>query len=452
MKRAAVYGLGIAGQATARSMYERGIDVRVGDDIESQEMSDFADSIDASFTRVDDPRSLKAFLHDVEVLVPAPGISPVHPLIEAAHAHKIAVRSEIDIAYEWEQSRVGGARPILAVTGTDGKTTTTMLTAALLRGTGKRVAEVGNTDLPFIAALDLDVDVFVVECSSFRLEYTQLFRANASVCLNLAPDHLDWHENFENYVAAKQKIWAHCVEGDVAIVPAGNEMICQMAEISGLPTVTFGLTGADYCVQDEALVGPQGHFSDVSNLWRALPHDITNALAACALVLESGLVDRATLATSLHNFIPAHHRIELVMAHDGVCWYDDSKATSPHAALTAIKSFESVVLIAGGRNKDLDLTLLSSEPVRMRGVVAIGDDAVLIENAFKGICEIRSAITMKQAVEQAAGMAKSGDVILLSPGCTSYDWYANYNERGDDFQRCVRDFCSDKSINQGSRQ
>jgi UDP-N-acetylmuramoylalanine--D-glutamate ligase len=190
----------------------------------------------------------------------------------------------------------------------------------------------------------------------------------------------------------------------------------------------------------------------VSNLWRALPHDITNALAACALVLESGVADRTTLASSLSSFVLAHHRIELVMTNGGVCWYDDSKATSPHASLTAIKGFESIVLIAGGRNKDLDLTLLASEPKRMRGVVAIGEDAALVESAFQGICEIRSAQTMKQAVEQAAAMAKDGDSVLLSPACTSYDWYSNYNERGDDFQRCVRDLCGDQSIYQGSRQ
>ncbi len=452
MKRAAVYGLGIAGQATASAMYAKGIGVRVGDDVESQEMMNFADSIDAPFTRVHDPHTFKAFLRDVDVLVPAPGIPPAHPVIVAANTQKIAIRSEIDIAYEWEQSRLGGARPILAVTGTDGKTTTTMLTAALLRGDGKSVAEVGNTDLPFIGALDQDIDIFVVECSSFRLEFTKMFRANASVWLNLAPDHLDWHEDLQSYVAAKQKIWANGIEGDVAIVPVGDEMICQTARASGMRVVTFGLSDADYRISDGALVGPHGHLCDVTDLWRSLPHDITNALAACALVLEAGLVERRSIASSLHNFIPAHHRIELVMVEDGVYWYDDSKATSPHAALTAIKSFGSVVLIAGGRNKDLDLTLLASEPERMRGVVAIGEDAALVKAAFSGICEIRSATTMKQAVEQAAGIAKSGDSVLLSPGCTSYDWYSNYNERGDDFQRCVQEFYKDQFNNQGSKK
>ena len=452
MRRAAVYGLGIAGQATAIAMSAKGIGVRVGDDDESENLQNFAESIDSPFTRVHDAKTLRAFLQNVEVLVPAPGVAPSHPVILAARAQRIAVRSEIDIAYEWEQDRVGGTRPILAVTGTDGKTTTTMLAAALIRGSGKRVAEVGNTDLPFIAALEQNIDVFVVECSSFRLEFTQMFRASASVWLNLAPDHLDWHENLENYMAAKQKIWAHSNVGDVAIIPVENEMIREAARASGLRTVTFGLTDADYCVKDGVLVGPQGSLCDVSNLWRALPHDITNALAACALVLESGVVDRATLASSLSSFVLAHHRIELVTTNEGVCWYDDSKATSPHAALTAIKGFESIVLIAGGRNKDLDLTLLASEPGRMRGVVAIGEDAALVEDAFQGICEIRSAQTMKQAVEQAASMAKSGDAVLLSPACTSYDWYANYNERGDDFQKCVRDLCGDQSINQGSRK
>jgi UDP-N-acetylmuramoylalanine--D-glutamate ligase len=175
-------------------------------------------------------------------------------------------------------------------------------------------------------------------------------------------------------------------------------------------------------------------------LWRALPHDITNSLAAAALVIESGLSNVGEVATPLHNFESAHHRIELVGEFDGSAWYDDSKATSPHAALTAIRSFERIVLIAGGRNKDLDLAQMATEPKRMVGVVAIGDDAEAIRHAFDGVCPVRQAMSMDEAVALAHGMAEVGSTILLSPGCTSYDWYNNYNERGDDFQDKVRKY------------
>jgi UDP-N-acetylmuramoylalanine--D-glutamate ligase len=187
-------------------------------------------------------------------------------------------------------------------------------------------------------------------------------------------------------------------------------------------------------------VSPHGVICSVNELWRALPHDITNSLAAAALVIESGLSGVGDVATPLHTFESAHHRIELVGHFDGSAWYDDSKATSPHAALTAIRSFERIVLIAGGRNKDLDLTQMATEPQRMGGVVAIGDDADAIRRAFEGVCVVREAMSMDEAVVLAHGMAKTGDTVLLSPGCTSYDWYNNYNERGDDFQDNVRKY------------
>jgi UDP-N-acetylmuramoylalanine--D-glutamate ligase len=176
----------------------------------------------------------------------------------------------------------------------------------------------------------------------------------------------------------------------------------------------------------------------VDELWRALPHDITNSLAAAALVIESGLSAVGDIAVPLRNFESAHHRIELVGHFGGSAWYDDSKATSPHAALTAIRSFENIVLIAGGRNKDLDLTQMATEPKRMVGVVAIGDDAEAIRQAFEGVCVVREARSMEEAVGLAHGLAQGGATVLLSPGCTSYDWYKNYNERGDDFQVKVR--------------
>ena len=163
-------------------------------------------------------------------------------------------------------------------------------------------------------------------------------------------------------------------------------------------------------------------------------------MAAAALVIESGLSVVGDIATPLHNFESAPHRIELVGHFDGSAWYDDSKATSPHAALTAIRSFEQVVLIAGGRNKDLDLKQMATEPTRMVGVVAIGDHADAIRQAFEGVCVVRDATSMVEAVAIAHGLAQGGATVLLSPGCTSYDWYNNYNERGDDFQDNVRKY------------
>jgi UDP-N-acetylmuramoylalanine--D-glutamate ligase len=437
MHRVAVLGLALTGTAVARAMNARGIMLTLGDNHVSQEHQALAEELGAVLIDMNAADAVDVLLEGVDTLMPAPGVPPSHPAIVAALQRGIAVRSEIDVAYVWEQNRIGGPRPILGVTGTDGKTTTTMMAAHLLRENGFRVAEVGNTDLPFVAAVSSDVDVFVVECSSFRLRFTTQFRCNASVWLNFAPDHLDWHPDLDDYASAKEQMWKFATDADVAVFPVGNERISLAAQRSGARTVSFGLSDADYCVHEGRLLSPQGSLCEVENLWRSMPHDITNSLAAAALVIESGLVSASDLAPALASFTSAHHRIEHIGDFDGSGWFDDSKATSPHAALTAIRAFDSVVLIAGGRNKGLDLNQMATEPHRMAGVVAIGDDAPLIAAAFAGVCEVRMAQDMQSAVLAASSMSSPGVAVLLSPGCTSYDWYSNYNERGEHFTRCV---------------
>lgn len=437
--RAAVFGLGRAGEATARALVLHDYDVVLSDDNLSTGHQQLASELSCELLSVDNSSSRSQFLEGVDLLVPAPGVAPHHPVIVSALKKGIAVRSEIDIAYEWEQMRAGGPRPILGVTGTDGKTTTTMMAAELLRSQGRSVGEVGNTDLPFVTAVDQPFDAFVVECSSFRLNFTTAFRCDASAWLNLAPDHLDWHGSIEEYTAAKRQMWAHVTSIDVVVAPAGNSMIVDVAHSSGARCVTFGIDSGDYRVEHGSLVCPSGEIMATSDLWRSLPHDITNSLAATAMVIESGLCDVKEVSIPLGAFESAHHRIELVGQFEESAWYDDSKATSPHAALAAIRSFDRIVLIAGGRNKDLDLSQMATEASRVIGVVAIGEDSDAVAEAFAGKCPVRIAGSMSQAVAEAHGLIRDGATVLLSPGCTSYDWYANYNERGDDFQRQVRE-------------
>ena len=440
MKRVAVFGLALAGEAAARALTGRGLEVVLSDDAIVDEHRRLASELGCAIVPVATDSDIAAFLDGVDALIPAPGVAPHHRVIVEALVRNVSVRTEIDIAYEWEQQRIGGPRPILGVTGTDGKTTTTMIAAALLRGGDRSVGEVGNTDLPFMAAIEQPFDAFVVECSSFRLQFTDAFRCDASVWLNLAPDHLDWHGSIEKYTGAKRRLWTYSRPSDVVIAPMNNEMILESARATTSRCVTFGLDAGDYKVSSGSLISPHGEICSVDQLWRALPHDITNSLAAAALVIESGLSAVGDVAEPLHHFESAHHRIELVGEFDGSSWYDDSKATSPHAALTAIRSFERIVLIAGGRNKDLDLSQMATEPQRMAGVVAIGDDAESIRRAFEGVCTVRDAASMDEAVTFAHGLARNGETVLLSPGCTSYDWYNNYNERGDDFQNKVRKY------------
>lgn len=438
MRRAAVLGLALTGEAVARALHARGVDVVLADNAPTDAHRSLALELGSNLVDVSTRDGIDSFFEGVDVFVPAPGVPPHHPLVTEAVARGISIRSEIDIAYEWEQERPGGPRPILGVTGTDGKTTTTMLAAHILRSAGLNVDEVGNTDTPFVAAVDGTADAFVVECSSFRLHYAAEFRCDASVWLNIAPDHLDWHGSFDAYTDDKARLWSHVRADDVVVAPAGDPGISARAHASGARVVSFGLDDGDYRRVDDALHGPDGELVKVSAMWRSMPHDITNSLAAAAMLLEKRLVGVEDVRAGLSSFVPAHHRIDLVGEFGGVKWYDDSKATSPHAALTAIRAFDRLVLIAGGRNKDLDLNELAREPQRMVGVVAIGESAPLIVRAFDGVAPVVQASSMGEAVSEARRMAGAGDAVVLSPGCTSYDWYKNYGERGDDFQRCVR--------------
>ena len=433
---ALVYGLAIAGRAVARELARRGEAVRLVDDAPPADAEAFAREIGAELLPPPRAGGHDALLDGVDLLVPSPGVPESHPVLAAAARRGVRAESELEVAYRLEAS--GGApRPMLGVTGTDGKTTTVRMATAMLRRAGLRAEAVGNTDTPLVAALRGDAQAFVVECSSFRLAHVHEFRTEASAWLNFAPDHLDWHGSMSTYRAAKARMWRRARPGDVLVAPTADPSIVADARAAGGRVVTFG-DGGDYRAEAGALRGPGGEIVRLADLPRALPHDVADGLAAAAIVIEAGLATPADAGAALAAYEHAPHRIQLVAERGGVRWYDDSKATTPHAARTAIRAFGSVVLVAGGRNKGLDLGPLAEESGRLRGVVAIGEAAADVEAAFGGRTAVARAASMDDAVEAASRMAREGDVVLLSPACASYDWYRNYGERGDDFARAVR--------------
>ena len=434
-----VFGLAVAGRAVASALRERGIDVVVGDDNLTKEHQSFAQAIGAHVVDIARDGELQRVMQSVDVLSPAPGVPENHDVTRCARENSVSIQSEIEIAYRMELSRSGGLRPMVAITGTDGKTTTTLMANAMLRAAGLRAEAVGNTEVPLIESLATDAQAFAIECSSFRLEHTEQFRVPASAWLNIAPDHLDWHSSFQTYFDAKAKMWANCLPTDVVVAPIDDVNICAVARASAARVVTFGALGGDYRVVDNSLYGPLGSIMSISRMKRSLPHDVTNALAAAAVCMESGLASAEHVAHALEHFENAPHRIQFVAEIDGVRWFNDSKATSPHAASVALRAFDSIVLIAGGKNKGLDLSQMACEPQRMRAVVAIGAAADDIAQAFSGVCTVEKAESMSAAVAHARHLSRTGDVVVLSPGCTSYDWYSNYGERGEDFMNCVRE-------------
>jgi UDP-N-acetylmuramoylalanine--D-glutamate ligase len=273
--------------------------------------------------------------------------------------------------------------------------------------------------------------------SSFQLELTEEFHPSVAVWLNLAPDHLDWHPDLESYGRAKARIWARQGSDDTAVVNADDEGVMGWAAAAPGRVETFGLGDAGFGVVDGVLRASGGEeIVPVAALPRSLPHDVANALASSAAALAAGAnLDGVRLALRRWEGFP--HRVTLVGDAGGVQWYDDSKATNPHAALAALRGFGSVVLVAGGRNKGLDLSVLAQVADRVRAVVAIGEAAPDIEKAFAGVRPVTVASSMDDAVHAAAAATQPGDVVLLSPGCASFDWYRSYGERGDDFRRAV---------------
>jgi UDP-N-acetylmuramoylalanine--D-glutamate ligase len=260
------------------------------------------------------------------------------------------------------------------------------------------------------------------------------------VWLNLAPDHLDNHATFDAYTAAKARLWADQRPDQVAVGNADDPIVAAHLAEAPARHVTFGLGGgADNRLDGDRLVLDDGAtLATVGELHRAFPHDLANALAAAAGTLHGG-GSAAGARDALLAFRGLPHRVWLVGEAGGVRWYDDSKATAPHATRAALRAFDSVVLIAGGRNKGLDLGELATEADHVRAVVAIGEAAPDVAAAFDGLRPVRMASSMDHAVQEAASLARPGDVVLLSPACASFDWYGSYAERGDDFARAVRE-------------
>ncbi len=375
-------------------------------------------------------------------MTPSPGLPERHPLFAVAAGAEVPVRSELELAYGWEQTRAGGPRPMVAVTGTDGKTTTTLMATAMVEASGRRAAAAGNTELPLVEAIDRDVDAFVVECSSFRLVFTERFRTEAAVWLNLAPDHQDWHLSMAGYEEAKARLWDHQQPADAAIGNADDPIV--MARLATAPGrhVTFG---------DERRLPRRGRRAPrtpgrIDRHRRPAPRPAPRRHRRARRSRGGAGGGRGDGGRGRRR--PGRLRARLGTGSswspgsDGVEWYDDSKATTPHAAATAIRGFDDVVLLAGGRNKGFDLGPLGEVATHVRAVVALGEAADEVAKVFHAAAPelpVTEARSMADAVDVARGLARTGDTVLLSPACASFDWYSSYGERGDDFARLVHE-------------
>jgi UDP-N-acetylmuramoylalanine--D-glutamate ligase len=455
-----VVGLGITGEAVARRLAADGAVTVVDDNPGSARFADRKGDLEALGVTVigaPSPDELAALVAGADLVVPSPGVPEAHPVYGLAGEAAVPIYSEIELAGVAAAAR---GLPLVAVTGTNGKTTVTTLIAEMFVAGGWRAVAAGNIGSPLLDAVHDDVDVVVAEVSSFQLRFTETFRPRVAVFLNVAEDHLDWHPTFKDYVAAKARIFANQAGDDLLVFNADDPAVAEAAAAAPARVVAFSLgsertraqspqnlwenrSGSEgsWRLEGDHLVRPDGAaLIAADELARNGPHDIANALASAAAAADLGVSDGA-LAAVLASFSGLPHRVTPVGQSGGVTFVDDSKATNPHAALAALAGFDSVVLLAGGRNKGLDLGVLRQEAGRIRAVVAIGEAAGEVEACFAGVRPVRRAGSMAEAVRLGAELAEPGDTVLLSPACASFDWYSGYAARGDDFAREVAALC-----------
>ncbi|MFF2961278.1 UDP-N-acetylmuramoyl-L-alanine--D-glutamate ligase [Streptomyces sp. NPDC057963] len=460
-KHVTVAGLGVSGIPAATVLHGLGAVVTVVNDGDDERSRAQAAELEAQgiTVRLGDGATLP---ESTELIVTTPGWHPGKPLFTAAAEAGVPVWGDVELA--WRLRGEGGREPApwLAVTGTNGKTTTVRMLASILEAAGLRTAAVGNIGVSLLDAVlgDEEYDVLAVELSSYQLHWAPSLRAHSAAVLNLAPDHLDWHGSMEAYVADKGRIY----EGNrVACVynaaEKATEDLVRGADVEeGCRAIgfTLGTPGpsqlgvVEGILVDRAFVTNRQkqaqELAEVTDVNPPAPHNIANALAAAALARAFG-VEPAAVRDGLRAFRPDPHRIEHVADVAGVAYIDDSKATNTHAAEASLAAYDPIVWIAGGLGKGATFDgLVTGAAGRLRGVVLFGRDRALIREALARhapevpVVDLDRTDTgaMSEAVREAARLARPGDTVLMAPACASMDMFVNYNKRGEAFADAVR--------------
>ncbi|MFI9821335.1 UDP-N-acetylmuramoyl-L-alanine--D-glutamate ligase [Streptomyces sp. NPDC052013] len=461
-KHITVAGLGVSGVPAAKVLHGLGAKVTVvndGDDARAREQAAELEALGVT-VRLGDGDTLP---DGTELIVTAPGWKPDKPLFAAAEQAGVPVWGDVELAWRLRGRDGREAAPWLAVTGTNGKTTTVQMLASILKAAGLRTAAVGNIGVSLLDAVlgEEKYDVLAVELSSYQLHWAPSLRAHSAAVLNLAPDHLDWHGSMEAYARDKGRIYegnrVACVYN---VADKATEDLVREADVEeGCRAIgfTLGTPGpsqlgvVDDLLVDRAFVENRQknaqELAQVSDVNPPAPHNIANALAAAALARAFG-VPATAVRDGLRAFTPDAHRIAHVADVDGVAYVDDSKATNTHAAEASLAAYEKIVWIAGGLAKGATFDeLVAKSAKRLRGAVLIGADRALIREALARhapevpVVDLERTDTgaMLQAVQEAQRLARPGDTVLLAPACASMDMFANYNRRGEAFAQAVRE-------------
>jgi len=366
------------------------------------------------------------WLNGADLVVSSPGIPPHAPPVVDALSGSAPVVSELEFGSAHLEA------PYVAVTGTNGKTTVAESTADMMIADGLRACAAGNVGLA-VSDIALDPwDAVAIEASSFQLQLIDRFHPRAAAILNIAPDHLDWHGGFEPYVAAKLRITENQTSDDILAFDPADEVVADatISTAARRVPVSGGRRPVDGNGPDDGSLWIGDHAYPVPKLDPVWLYDLTVAATLSSAVGVGPL----GIQTVFERFEPGPHRRQIAGVANGVTWINDSKATNPHAAMASICAYDSVVLIAGGRNKDLDLGPMLTMP-NLRHVFAVGESAVEMEAVGGNLVTI--VADLADAVDKSAEIAGPGDTVLLAPGCASFDMFSSYAERGREFTELV---------------
>jgi len=446
-KTVLVAGAGRSGTAAARFLLGRGARVILSDSKKREVLEpaisiliEYASRSSGELTLELDGNRSESFAK-ADFVVVSPGMPLSLPLFEISRKAGIPVIAEVELAYRHIKGK------IIGITGSNGKTTTTVLTAELLAGAGMKTYAAGNIGTPLVRFVDESEpdDIYVAELSSFQLESIETFHPFAAALLNLTPDHMDRYNDFEDYIAAKERLFMNQTGGDFAVLNADDPRSAAMAASANARTLFFSRTreleiGA--FIRKGCVIfrdgGSEKELFPVNTVQIRGAHNLENILAASLLALSAGAPPES-LEESIRKFCGVEHRLEIVATINGVAYFNDSKATNVGAVIKALEAFRGGIhLIAGGRDKGGDFNVLRPfVRERVKQAILIGEAAGKIHQALSGVTRIYGAASLSEAVELCRAAAVPGDVVLLSPGCASFDMFENYEHRGRVFKEAV---------------
>lgn len=435
-KRVLIAGLGVSGFAAARRLVSLDAKVRVTEDATNPVIEERAAALRALGAEVETGgHDLDRI--DADLAIVSPGIPPTSPIVTGLRRAGVEVTSEVEVAYRLARC------DFLAVTGTNGKTTTTALLAGMLGEGGVHSVAAGNIGPPLIEAVDgiPAGGAIALEVSSFQLATIRTFRPTIAVVLNVAEDHIDWHGSFEAYAADKARIVENQTADDVFVPNADDAVAMDIARRAAARVVPFsasGPLGAGTGIDAGAIVWRETKVMSAADVPLPGAAGLEDTMAAATAALEYGVEARAVMR-AVKSFRPLGHRLEVVAVFEGRTFIDDSKATNPHATLSAVRGLEDVVLIAGGRAKGIDLAPLARTVPPVRAVVALGEARGEVVDVFGDLVTVEVAADMNDAVRRAWTLSVPGGSVLLSPGCASLDMYTSYAARGEAFAAGVKE-------------